>query len=257
MIRDQETIRRLGWFLNANVFDVPTRMAYADMVATEQNKFRRDGYQPLAQFQRDEALEMAERFKDKPTTPEGTLDHFALDDILEQPEFKALVTSQVVMNAVAMWLGAAPKVLMMSLWRSHVNPGAPEGAQEWHRDMDDWRTAKLFLYLTDVTTDTGPHMLMPGTHRPELFEAAGLPPDRYFVAASREERFHAELDEWPRVEFTGPAGSCWLENTYCFHRGKVPAKGERMVFQALYGLNDFSVKKEDYEKIQGALYPPT
>ncbi len=229
----------MSWHLNANTFHVPTRMRYGDEVADRQNEFRRNGYQRLPTVPRESVVSIYNQIKNTPALAEGTLQHFETDTLLTIPEFKAIATAPEILNIAAMWLGAEPKVIDVSAWRSTVTGDTPEGAQMWHRDMDDWRACKLFMYLTDVGPENGPHMFVPGSHRREFFEDRDLPPDRFFVGASRSDVIEAQVDTFPRVEFCGPAGTLWLENTYGFHRGRPVTKGERAVFQVLYALTEY------------------
>lgn len=238
-----------SWHLNANTFHVPTRMRHADEAADRYNEFRRNGYQVFASLPQDGVAALRKRIVELPTIKEGSLEHFETEAILKFPEFKAIATSPNALSVAAMWLGANPTILDVSAWRSTSNTN-PEGAQQWHRDMDDWRACKLFVYLTDVTPENGPHQFVAGSHRPSFFEDRGLAPDRYFVGSARDVRLIDEIERFPRVEFCGPAGTCWMENTYGFHRGTPVRSGERIVFQVLYGLTEFKGSTSKTDTIQ-------
>ena len=46
-----------------------------------------------------------------------------------------------------------------------MDPGsAPEHSQRWHRDLDDLRMCKIFVYFNDVDKDGGPFMFLPRSH---------------------------------------------------------------------------------------------
>lgn len=208
------------------------------MQADLHNRFRTEGYEVLGMAPRDVVTEIA-----------GSISHvrsdhidvfyYPIHHILGNAHLKAIAHSEAAILTAAMHLGAKPKILDVSMWRSNVPPeGQVDGAQKWHRDTDDWRACKLFMYLTDVGPDNGPHQFVPGSHRAEFFEVRGMVPDRYFYDAGRSPGVAEVVEGLPRVEMQGPAGMMFMANTFAFHRGKIPTKGHRIVFQVMYGLMD-------------------
>ena len=133
-----------------------------------------------------------------------------------------------ILSLVGAWLGAKPTVLI-SAWWSVAAEGPAEEAERFHRDKDDWRFIKLFVYLTEVTEETGPHVFVPRSHHHAGVEfrhqrrytdaevAAVYPPEHHQV-------------------FVGPPGMAILENTYGLHKGLPPRAGRRLIFQVTYSL---------------------
>lgn len=214
------------WELQYNTFCQDRRRKYADEAADKVNPFRTEGLVKLA------PVDVSSQSLDGPTRTEGSLDYYDLDWLIAQPLLQQVALSPNVIIQVAMHLGAMPNIVDINMWRSRVNPGSPEIAQVFHRDMDDWRACKLFVYMTDVGPDNGPHQFMVGTHRADFFEKRGLPPDVFFLGAGRGVKVEPKF---PYLEITGPAGTAWLGNTYAYHRGKPPVSGERVVYQVCYG----------------------
>ncbi len=228
------------WRLMAETFHQPTRMKYGDAVADAAWPFRVQGYELLPPIPREVALELGAWLKALPTKDEGTLGYYETMSLLGSEMVKEIVTSVGVWMRAGMWLGAPPVLMDVAAWVSRPGGAEPEGAQMWHRDMDDWRAVKLFVYLSDVTHETGPHQYIAGSHRASWFEERGSPPDPWFLGSGRgNERMTKALDGLPRVEFVGEAGTCFLENTHGFHRGLPPVKGERILLQALYALTEY------------------
>ncbi len=133
-----------------------------------------------------------------------------------------------VLALVSAWLGGKPTALV-SAWWSVAAEGPAEEAERFHRDKDDWRFIKLFVYLTEVTEETGPHVFVPTSHR-----HAG-------VEFRRQRRYtDAEVAAvYPPEEnqvFVGPPGTAILENTYGLHRGLPLKTGRRLIFQVTYSL---------------------
>lgn len=225
-----------NWELNAATFSPERRRRFADEQADRHNVFRRDGFRA---FKTDAPLaeEVLNYLGVRPwSRTEGVIDRMAPDVILASRELKDMAHRTDIWTAAAVHLGADPKILDVSLWRTRAGDGGDAAAQRWHRDVDDWRACKLFVYLTDVGPDQGPHMFVPGSHRPEFFETRGHAPDPFFINAGRG--LDDVVDGFPRYEILGGPGTTFLENTYCFHKGKPVVSGERIVFQVLYGLMD-------------------
>jgi hypothetical protein len=149
----------------------------------------------------------------------------------------ALVRSEAVMrlanhpdvlSVVEAWLGARPTALFTAWW-SFANGAPAEHAQLFHRDKDDWRFVKLFVYLTDVDEDSGPHAFVPGSHRPRRGE---FNTQRRYQDEEVERVFGANATRY----FTGKRGTAFLENTFGLHKGLPPLRGERLIFQVTYSL---------------------
>ena len=119
-----------------------------------------------------------------------------------------------------------------------VAPGddRPEmtNVQYFHRDTDDFRFLTLFIYLTDVGLDGGPHQVIPGSHTlegmRELVRKASWWPrfdvERSFVDDMGED-FSRDVERLlgdTAASLTGKAGEMALVNTVALHRGLVPTR---------------------------------
>jgi phytanoyl-CoA dioxygenase PhyH len=117
---------------------------------------------------------------------------------------------------------------------SENNGGSGEG---WHRDSHRPQF-KSILYLTDVSEETGPFQLVPGSHRTVdmLIDTAfeRLEPRRTRltdeqVASIVRRRYARGIDT-----LTGEAGTLILVNTSAIHRGKPIERGERYALTNYY-----------------------
>jgi len=110
--------------------------------------------------------------------------------------------------------------------------------------MDRPQFLKIFVYLTDVTGDTGPHCYIRGSHRSRA------------DALWRDGR-HADteiLSHYPagdEVEITAPRGTMIAVDTSGFHKGKPLARGHRLILQLEYTTALFGTV---YQRLQ---VPPT
>lgn len=100
-------------------------------------------------------------------------------------------------------------------------------AQLYHHDMDRLSFVKLFIYLTDVDLESGPHTLLAGTHRkrPSRMWRSGRFSDKEITKAGL---FSQE------VKITGPAGTVFLVDTSALHKGSHPIARPRLMAQVEY-----------------------
>jgi Phytanoyl-CoA dioxygenase (PhyH) len=171
------------------------------------------------------------RFKAPANAPADT--HVALFDnaqVAHSPHCLQLANHPEILAAVANMLGAKPTISYMAAWWSIPDRGEPEEAELFHRDVDDLRFAKLFVYLTDVTQENGPHMFVKGSHRSEELSERIRYDDAMVEAA---------FGKNDMLTLTGSAGTMFLENTFGLHRGVPPASKPRLIFQVLYSLEQY------------------
>ena len=145
---------------------------------------------------------------------------YSVSDVLACPPLSELAVSGPVLRLAGAYLGCVPTIAMAGLRRSLPGPAGIDGGQLFHRDIDTWRSCKLFIYLTDVDEQGGPHVYVEGSHR----RAGDL----------RIRMSEQAADGAPAVAITGPAGFCFLADTFGVHRGLPPRTGERLMAQFQY-----------------------
>ena len=150
--------------------------------------------------------------------------------VVHAPHCLRLANDPDILAAVAAILGAKPTISYMAAWWSMPGRGEPEEAELFHRDVDDLRFVKLFVYLSDVTATSGPHMFVRGSHKSDVLSER----IRY-----QDERVQAAFGREQILTLTGPAGTMFLENTFGLHRGVPPAQTPRLIFQVLYTLDEY------------------
>jgi hypothetical protein len=177
-------------------------------------------------------------------TVEESIFYFGIADVVRAPHLMRAAVSPAVLEAVSSYLGGPATVMNLSAWTSQPGSEA-QGAQIFHRDRDDFRACKLFIYLSDVDPATGPHTFIRHSHRldgvyqriPENTPKRDAVVGQLFMENGRHaQHLVSAFLGRDAVEITGPAGTAFLETTYGYHRGKVPEAGPRLLFQALYTL---------------------
>lgn len=171
--------------------------------------------------------------------PEDT--HIAQVDQLDSariPGVMDLANNPDFLGAMQMHFSGTPTLDYIDIWWSFPGHDAPEEAQAFHRDFDALSFLKLFVHLTDVDEDCGPHVYISGSHRHNVIDES--------LRRRSDEAMVSEVGQDRVVRFTGPAGMAFLENTFGFHKGQLPKKKRRLMMQFIY-----SVKPTVY----GPVYP--
>lgn len=146
-------------------------------------------------------------------------------DVLGCPVTQRLLADASLLDLVQRYLGAAPVHDLAAMWWSAPGPTASsEAAQLFHHDLDRLRFVKLFVYLTDVDGESGPHVFVRGSHRST---PAPLRADRRFG----DEEVLAHFDESDLLHLTGARGTMFLADTRGLHKGAPVRRGHRLVFQ--------------------------
>lgn len=253
---------QICWQLNKRIQDPYQRMEIARRVAQRTSapsipapdaaqaaEFRQTGVVAMnGLLTSAEVKEMGDFLDARPRTEiSGPTAHNHVADIVAAPHAMKLATHPQILAVARDHLGVAPTIVEMNAWWTTPSSADDYGAHIFHRDRDDFRACKLFLYLTDVSSDDGPHMFARNTHDPAFIKSMlaqrGAGPevvpqffsgDMRHAAAEVTQIFAEQI-----LEFVGPTGTCFLENTYGFHRGKNPTGKRRGLFQVLYALNPF------------------
>lgn len=109
----------------------------------------------------------------------------------------------------------------------------PVQSQRWHRDSDDKKVPKIFIYLTDVDEGAGPFMSVANSHYGGKW--------RYLFPQRPP---HGSRAPWGGVEAkipkeeirvcTGRAGTVVFCDTTTLHRGGYATKSERIMFTGVF-----------------------
>lgn len=150
-----------------------------------------------------------------------------IDDIVDIPEVLRVANHPRVIGAVSSYFGCMPTIDSIKAWWSLPGHDDAENEQFFHRDNDSIRFLKLFIYLSDVDEDCGPHVFVRGSHAQD-----GCLDRRRFQDEEIENEFGAN-----RVHrFTGAAGTVFLEDTYGLHKGALPTGRKRLLLQVRYTM---------------------
>jgi hypothetical protein len=132
-----------------------------------------------------------------------------------------------LLEVVSGYFGFWPCLYSIGAWLNYPTDTAPELSQLWHRDPEDLKTLKVFIYLVDVDEQCGPFCYVPGSQPFGANKAA-------VRKLEQKQRVPDEImarmfppESW-RI-CTGPASTMILADTVGYHRGGKPAPGHRRI----------------------------
>ena len=152
----------------------------------------------------------------------------------DDPWFR-VCASRRMLDIANSYLGLWSKLEYVDLWYSVPQPEEADrvSSQRWHRDFNDRRLVKAFLYLVDVDETAGPFQYVAGSapggrHGKEWpWRPLG---DNYPPEDELEQRIPPESAR----TFTGPKGTFLFCNTAGFHRGGFATAKPRVLATATY-----------------------
>lgn len=156
------------------------------------------------------------------------------------PEVQEFATDPALAAIAQGYLGQPVLMDEVAFWwtTSQRADDADVNAQLFHQDRDRLSFLKFFIYLTDVTPETGPHVYLRGSHRgiPRALRGDGRKSDQAVRDAGL----------WGNVtELCGPAGTIMAVDTIGLHKGKTPISGDRLALENEFATSLFGM---DYER---------
>ena len=124
-----------------------------------------------------------------------------------------------IINIANAYLGLWTKLNYADVW--YTIPSGDERpatfSQKWHRDPEDKRMVKVFLYFSDVDESAGPLQYVPGSSRSRGVYRHVWP--NRFERYPPEQEFEARFPPSQQFTCTGAAGTFVFCDTSGFHRG--------------------------------------
>ena len=147
--------------------------------------------------------------------------------------FQKLAFDPYILSMVSQYLGCAPVHVQTNLWFSFPTlkdrNNLSTNAQMYHQDKEFAKFIKVFIYLSDVGPDNGPHAYIVGSHIDEAhthgFKFSDRIPDEEISRYYAPERIRS---------LVGPAGMITFGDTSCVHKGVPVEAGYRLMMQLEY-----------------------
>ena len=187
---------------------------------------------------------------------------YKLSDIAATPHVIEIANDPELISLAERYLGCVPTIYSLNIWWSR--PATDDGirtTQSFHRDIDDYKFLSLFIYLSDVSMETGPHQYAIGTHTNEglaniLAQSLNLSNTRALEEIRRSSEFNAVLANLNRGQsdltpehaesiigdnyksYIGPAGTGLIISPAGFHKGLTPRSDPRLMLWVRYGTHE-------------------
>lgn len=164
----------------------------------------------------------------KPIKPDESL-WYTNGNVLECKDIHDLVYDKTNIEIATKYLGKTPTIKDVRVWWSFPqNEKKYNQLYGYHYDIDAYKFLKLFIYLTDVDIDSGPHVIISNTHKKKtIFEKL----NRRLTDAQADKYFSKD-----RINImTAKAGEGFFEDTFAYHKGTAPKK-PRLILQVEYAV---------------------
>ena len=163
--------------------------------------------------------------------------------LLKNPIIQNLISDDSILAVAQAYLGCRPINDLVAMWWltpfCKTNEFLSVAAQMYHFDMDRIKFIKFFVYLTDVTSQNGPHCYVRGSckRKPQP-----LLIDNRILDAELEKYY--SKDDF--VEVLGSKGTIIAADTRGFHKGKPLNSGDRLILQIEFAVSLFG---QSYETV--------
>ena len=137
-----------------------------------------------------------------------------------------------LLEIVAAYLEMWPRLHAIGAWLNFPTEDEAKEAQLWHRDPEDMKIIKVFIYLNDVGAENGPFCYIPKTH--PFSSGAGTVPLHKDRKRILDDEMISVLPKESWITCMGPANTMIIADTVGFHRGGKPTKGARLLITFTY-----------------------
>lgn len=160
-----------------------------------------------------------------------------IENLLVIPRLLEIANNPIALEVCERYFRCKPIIDSIQAWWSLPGHERPEQAENLHRDNDGIRFLKYFIYLTEVTEESGPHVFVESSH----IISKGLDVRRY-----EDNEVESLFGKEKFKKFIGKKGLSFIEDTYGFHKGQ-PAKTEkRLLLQIRYSIMPTIFLNKDY-----------
>jgi hypothetical protein len=176
--------------------------------------------------------------------PEAVRYDYNTGVLLDNADVQELMADPTLLQIAQVYLGCDPVADVLSMWwhtNAHNQPDA-EAAQFYHFDLDRIAWLKVFVYLTDVGPENGPHSFVLGSHQSRTIPWSMR---RKGYARLGDDEVEAVFGRERCLEMTAPRGSIIIEDTRGLHKGNAVRGAPRLILQLQLSNSLF-----------GGAYPP-
>jgi Phytanoyl-CoA dioxygenase (PhyH) len=165
---------------------------------------------------------------------------YNFDPAFQCMAIRKLAADPKLWEIAAKYFDSQPMLACTQLWWTFVNDAPAEGRAQgfyrFHYDLEDYACVKFMFYLTDVDLTGGPHVCVKGSHQKKKLS--------HQLSLLRE-RNDPEIKEYYGdenvVTIFDRAGVGFAEDPFCFHKGILPEKSDRLILEFKFTLNNYGI----------------
>ncbi|AOX02577.1 hypothetical protein BJP34_26840 [Moorena producens PAL-8-15-08-1] len=145
-----------------------------------------------------------------------------------------LACDRTLVSIVTKYIGILPIINGVKLLYSPNKKLCEGGAQFFHLDPEGVRQIKLYIYVEDVTEESGPLTLIPAQESQKIYRS-------YQGGRLTDEWISRLIDPQDFYSITGASGTMiFADTSRCFHFGSRPGKNPRFVIILQY-ISPFAI----------------
>lgn len=154
------------------------------------------------------------------------------------PIIRELSTDPLLLEIARQYLQTKPVFTGSRLWwifpvdDSSYDPR--KTVSYFHYDLDDYSCVRFFFYLTDVDSNSGPHICVRGSHRNKKLNHVLSPFKR-----RTDKDIASYYGNENIITICGEAGFGFAEDTIAYHKAARPLTKSRLILQLQYAINDY------------------
>ena len=156
-------------------------------------------------------------------------------ELVNNPDIQNLIADSSIISVVQEYFGCRATLRDISMWWSTAflkGCADSSSAQLYHWDGDSVKFINVFVYLTEVTSQNGPHCFVRGSHLTKPLHL--LRDDRF--SDQEIENFYGKDNV---DEILGKKGTIIAADTRAFHKGKALENGERLIVMLTFSMDLF------------------
>ena len=150
-------------------------------------------------------------------------------DLVNSREVIEVINFLKKMDIADNYLKSKTYLIGVNMWWSTKSKTIDSySAQDFHFDLDGIKWLKFFVYLNDVNLENGPHVYVEGTHK-SFSKPHSILKNGYKRVKDDEIYKHFSKDKIHKI--IGKKGTIIIGDSSCFHKGVMPIKGNRLIFE--------------------------
>lgn len=217
----QEKVETLN-SLHANgyaIFPLQIKKEFLDQLLDAISKLR---------FTKDSARGSEGELIDLSNPPDCNVSHAAEKDLHKAKIIRTICENNLLKNLAEEYMQASVIPIDKNLWYTFPSKSpSSEAAQLFHYDIDSLRWIKVFIYLSNVAEENGPHEYVRGTHKVGSRNLELLT-RRYSRITDKEIKTHYK---GRNQKIFGDKGTIIFADTRCYHKGNNPTIGHRLMLE--------------------------